>query len=122
MGAAYQDGTYPSGAPIVTINGVTYKANKISFDKSAETVSITDPDGAHAGALSFVGPITGSIELQFAAATTAEPTTAAANSNTGVFVANIDGANTNCFITSVSLDKPQRGPWTATCAFQVKKN
>lgn len=122
MGAPYVDGTYPSGAPIITINGVTYKCNKISFDKSAEVVNVTDPDGMHAGAIAFKGPRTGTAEIQFAASTTAEPTTAAANSNTGVFLANIDGANTNCFITSVAIEKPQRAPWTGTLGFQVKEN
>jgi hypothetical protein len=122
MGAPYTDGTYPSGAPILTLGAFTYKCNKISFDKSAETVNVTDPDGAHAGAITFAGPKTGSAELQYAANTSPDPNIAAINSATGVFVANIDGANANCFITSVAIEKPQRGPWTATIGFQVKVN
>lgn len=122
MPAAYQDGTFPTGAPILTINSVTYVCNKISFDKSAETTSIQDQNGAHFGALSFEGPVTGTAEVQFAANTTAEPTTAAVNAVTGVFLANVNGANVNCFITSVAIEKPNRGPWTATLGFQVKKN
>ena len=122
MPAAYQDGAYPSGAPIITLGGYTFKCNKISFDKSTETVNITDPDGAHAGALSFAGPKTGSAEVQYANATVPDPNVAAINSATGVFLANIDGVNTNCFITQVAIEKPQRGPWTATLSFQVKQN
>lgn len=122
MGAPYQDGTYPSGSPIITLGVWPFKCNKISFDKSAETVNITDPGGEHAGALSFAGPVTGSAEVQYANANIPDPNIAAVNSATGVFSANIDGVNTTCFITSVAIEKPQRGPWTATLGFQVKKN
>ena len=122
MPAAYADGTFPTGAPIITINSVTYVCNKISFDKSSETTNIQDQAGAHSGALFYEGPVTGSAEVQFAASATAEPTTAAVSSATGIFLANISGANTNCIITSVAIDKPNRGPWTATLGFQVKKN
>ena len=122
MGAPYQDGTYPSGAPIITINSVTYKCNKISFEKPSETVNVFDPDGSPGGALFFPTHKTGTAEIQFAANTTAEPTTAAAASATGIFIANIDGANTNCIITSVAIEKPQRAPWTATLGFQIKVN
>ncbi len=122
MGAPYQDGTYPSGSPIITLGGFTYKCNKIGFDKSADVVNIVDPDGSHAGAISYAGPKTGTAEVQYAASTTPDPNIAAVNAVTGVFLANIDGVNTNCFITSVSIDKPQRAPWTATLGFQVKQN
>lgn len=122
MGAAYQDGLFPSGSPIITINSVTYKCNKISFEKPSETVNVFDQDGAPSGALFFNSHRTGSCEVQFAANSTAEPTTAAANSATGIFSANVDGANVNCIITSVSIEKPERAPWTATLAFQVKIN
>ena len=121
--ATYQDGTFPSGSPVLTINSVTYKCNSFSVSKSAEVVSTTDENGLHSGAVSFGGPTTGSAEVQFAASSTAEPTTAAANSTTGVITnVNIGGANVNCFITSVSISKPQRGPWTASLGFQAKAN
>lgn len=123
MGAPYQDGLYPSGAPIITMaGGATFKCNKISFNKTADTVNITDPDGAHAGALQFVGPRTGTAELQFANSTVAEPNTAAANVNTGTFNVAIDGGNVTAFITSVDIEKPQRGPWTATVGLQIRQN
>lgn len=121
--AVYSDGTFPAGSPVLTINSVTYKCNSFSVDKSAETVQITDEDGDHAGALSFSGPITGSAEVQFAAANTAEPTTAAANATTGVITnVNIAGANVNCFITAVGISKPQRGPWVASLSWQARVN
>lgn len=121
--ATYQDGTFPSGAPIITINGVTYKANSFSVDKSSEVAQIVDENGAHSGALAFAGPITGSAEVQFAASSTVEPTTAAANSTLGVMTnVNIAGANVNCFITGVAVSKPQRGPWTANLSWQARVN
>lgn len=122
MGAPYQDGQYPSGAPILTLGASPYKCNKISLDRSSEVVNITDPDGDHAGALQFTGPITGSAELQYANTGIPDPNIASVNAATGVFQFPINNVNTNCFITSVAIDKPQRGPWTATIAFQVKDN
>ena len=122
MPTPYQDGSFPTGSPILVINSVNYKCNSFTVDKSAETQNITDENGAMSGALSYVGPTTGQAELQFAASTTPEPTTAAANATTGVFVANIGGSNTNCFITGVSTSKPQRGPWTSTISWQAKVN
>ena len=119
---AYQDGQFPSGAPILTLGAFTYKCNKLTFDRSAEVLSIPDQDGAHSGALSFEGPITGTVELQYANTATPDPNVAAVNSATGVFAIPINNVNTNCFITSVSIEKAQRAPWTATCGFQVKKN
>lgn len=121
--AVYQDGTFPSGSPVLQINGVSYKCNSFTVDKSAETVQITDENGEHSGALSFKGPITGSAEVQFSASNVAEPTTAAANATTGVMTnVNIAGANVNCFITSVSVSKPQRGPWVASLGWQARVN
>lgn len=120
--AVYQDGTFPSGAPTLTINNVAYKCNSFTVEPSAATVQINDQNGEHSGALSFVGPTTGTAEIQFAASNTAEPTTAAANATTGTFVTQINGANANCFITSVSISKPAQAPWTANIGFQVKVN
>ncbi len=119
----YQDGLFPSGAPILVTAAGNYVANSFSVDKSAETVPIIDQNGAPSGALQFEGFKTGSAEVQFAFANTVEPTVAAANSSRGVFLnVNIDGANVNCFITSVGIQKPQRGPWVATCAWQARVN
>lgn len=120
--AVYQDGPFPSGAPVVAINSVNYIANSFTVDKSATTVNINNQNGEHSGALSFEGPITGTAELQFAASNTAEPTTAAENATTGVFVANIGGANVNCFITSVSISKPSQSNWLATIGWQARAN
>ena len=120
--ATYQDGTFPSGSPVLTINAVTYKCNSFNVAKSAETTNITDENGAHSGALSFTGPTTGTAEIQFAANTTAEPTTAAANSTTGVFSATLNNVATNCFITAVAVNKPSRAPWTASLSWQAKQN
>lgn len=118
----YSDGNFPSGAPTLTINSVTYICNSFSVSKSANTVNVTDGNGDPSGALSFKQPRAGSAELQFAANSTAEPTTAAANSTTGVFIANIAGANVNCFITAVTVNKPKDAPWTASISFQEKIN
>lgn len=118
----YSDGTFPSGSPTVTINSVAYKANSFTVNKNANTVNITDNAGAPSGALSFATPRTGTAELQFSANSVAEPTTAAENSTTGVFVANINSANVNCFITSCTVTKPKDAPWTASVNWQEKIN
>lgn len=118
----YSDGTFPSGSPVITINSVTYKANSFTVNKGANTVNITDNSGDPSGALSFKQPYTGTAELQFSANNVAEPTTAADNSTTGTFVANINSVNVNCFITSVSVNKPKDAPWTASINWQQKIN
>ena len=104
------------------LQGGTYKANKLSFNRTSETVNVTDPDGDHSGAISLTGPVTGSIELQYANSTHPDPNLASVNAVTGIFALNLAGVNTNAFITSVDIEKPQRGPWTATLGFQMKKN
>ena len=110
----YSDGTFPSGSPVITINSITYKCNSFQVTKGANTTTITDEAGDVSGHLSYKADITGTAEVQFAASNTAEPTTAAANATTGVFVATIDNANANCFITSVTVNKPKDAPWTAS--------
>ncbi len=118
----YQDGTFPSGAPTITINSVAYKANTFTENKAANTVNITDNSGDPSGALSFKQPYTGTAEVQFSANNIAEPTTAAENSTTGTFVANVEGVNTNVFITAVTINKPKDAPWTASLTWQEKIN
>ena len=118
----YSDGTFPSGSPVITINSVTYKANSFAVNKAANTVNLTDQNGDPSGALSFKQPRTGTAELQFAANSTAEPTTAAENSTTGVFIANINSSNVNCFITSCTVNKPKDAAWTASINWQEKIN
>lgn len=118
----YQDGTFPSGCQTITINGVTYKCNSFPHNKPARTVNITDNVGDPSGALSFKEPYNGTAELQFAASSTAEPTTAAENSTTGTFVATINNTNVNCFITAVSINKTKDAPWTASITWQQKIN
>jgi len=118
----YQDGTFPSGSPTITINAVAYKANSFTVTKPANTVNITDNNGDPSGAISFKQPRNGTAEVQFAANTTVEPTTAAYSSTTGTFITTIDNANVNCFITSVSVSKPKDAPWTATLNWQEKIN
>jgi hypothetical protein len=118
----YQDGTFPSGAPTITINSITYKANSFSVTKPANTVNFTDNAGDPSGALSFKQPRIGTAELQFAASSTAEPTTAAYNSTTGVFTATVDNVTTNCFITSVTINKPKDSAWIASLNWQEKIN
>ena len=66
----YQDGTFPSGSPTITINSVAYKANSFSVTKPANTVNITDQNGDPSGAISFKQPRNGTAEVQFAASTT----------------------------------------------------
>ena len=118
----YSDGTFPSGSPTVTINSVAYKCNSFTVNKSANTQNITDQSGDPSGALSFKQPRTGTAELQFSANSVVEPTTAAENSTIGVFIANINSANVNCFITSASISKPKDAPWTASINWQEKIN
>ena len=116
----YTDGTFPSGAPVVSINGVLFKANSLNYDKSAEVTNITDENGNHSGALSYDGPVTGTVELQFPNNSVAEPTTASENSTRGLFQLPIGAsyANVNVFATSVSIARPARGPWIATVSWQ----
>lgn len=118
----YQDGTFPSGAPTITINSVAYKNNSFTVSKQDTVSNITDGDGAPSGALAFKQPRTGSAELQFSASNVAEPTTAAENSTTGTFVVAINNTNVNCFITSVTVTKPKDAPWTAAINWQEKIN
>lgn len=120
--AVYQDGTFPSGAPVVAINSVNYVANSFTYDKPSTVVQITDQNGEPSGALAFEGFITGTAELQFSASNTPEPTTAAANATTGVFAATIENVSRNCFITSVSISKPSASNWLATVAWQARIN
>jgi hypothetical protein len=119
----YQDGNFPSGSPTLTTAAGVYKCNSFTVTRSAETVPIVDENGAASGALQFLGFTTGTAELQFANSAVLEPTTAAENASRGVFVnVNIQGVNVNCFITGTTTNKPQRGPWTATCDWQARIN
>ena len=120
---AYQDGTFPSGSPILSTTLDAYKCNSFTIAKAADTVQIVDENGAPSGALQFLGFTTGSFEVQMAAANSNVLTTAAENAVKGVFVnVNIASVNTNCFITEVTLTKPQRGPWTASGSWQARIN
>ena len=119
----YQDGNFPSGSPILTTAAGNYKCNSFTIARNAETVQIVDENGAPSGALQFQGFTTGSFEAQYAAANTVDITTAAENSSRGVFLnVNIASVNTNCFVTDVTLTKPQRGPWTASGSWQARVN
>lgn len=116
--AVYQDGTFPSGAGVITINSVNLVCNSFGYTKPSNTVQITDQNGEPSGALSFQGFMTGTAEVQFSASNTPEPTTAAENSTTGTFTVTIDNVSTNCFITSVDVTKPSASNWLATLAWQ----
>lgn len=118
----YIDGTAPSGSKIITINSVTYKCESFTHDRPAETIQRFDENGDPSGAVQFKNHQTGTAVLQFAANTTAEPTTAAENSTTGTFATTLNNVSTNCFITSVAIQKPARGMWTATIGWQAKIN
>lgn len=118
----YQDGTFPSGCPVITINSVTYKANAFSYTDGTNTTTITDESGAPSGHLSFAQATAGSAELQYSASNVADPTTAAANATTGVFTVSLNSVNANCFITSVTVNKPKDAPWTASINWTKKIN
>ena len=119
----YQDGPFPSGAPTLTTAGGVYKCNSFTIARSAETVPIIDENGAPSGALQFLGFTTGSFEVQMANNAVVDVTTAAENASRGVFInVNISSVNTNCFVTDVTLTKPQRGPWTASGSWQARVN
>ena len=119
----YQDGVFPNGSPILSTALDTYKCNSFTIAKSAETVGIVDENGTASGALQFLGFTTGSFEVQMATAATNVLTTAAENAQRGVFLnVNIAGVNTNCFVTDVTLTKPQRNAWTASGSWQARVN
>lgn len=119
----YQDGNFPSGSPTLTTAGGVYKCNSFTVARSAETVPIVDENGAPGGALQFLGFTTGSFEVQMANSGVVEVTTAAENASRGVFLnVNIASVATNCFVTDVTLSKPQRGPWTASGSWQARVN
>lgn len=118
----YSDGTFPSGCPVITINSVTYKANSFSYTNGTNTVTITDESGVPSGHLSFAQATNGSAELQYSASNVADPTTAAANATTGVFIVALNNTNTNCFITSCTVNKPKDQPWTASINWTKKIN
>ena len=119
---AYQDGTFPYGAPVITTGaGLSYKCNSFTYDVGAETVQIIDQNGAPSGALVFDGFTTGSAELQIPNNSAAFPSTVANNATQGLWV-NVFGTNQNAYVTGVSISKPQRGPWIATCQFQKAVN
>jgi hypothetical protein len=121
--AVYQDGSIPSGSPVITINNTTFKANSFSFpNDSANTTNIQDENGQHAAAISIFGPTTGSAQLQLATSSTLFPQVAAANSAWGTFTVPSNGSNVNCFITSCTIQKPAAGPWLADIQFQKKMN
>ena len=116
--AIYQDGAYPSGAPTLTINSVTYVCDAFSLEDASNVVDVTNASGEHAGAISIKGKTTGSATLQLATSTTVAPTTAAAAATTGVFT--LDSAT--YFITSVSKPRPKDGYWTVSINFQKREN
>lgn len=121
--AIYQDGSFPSGSPILVTSLDQYVCNSFSVEKSAETTAIINENGAVAGHLQWQGDITGTAEVQFSSANTNEPTVASENGQKGVFLnVNIAGANRNCFITAVTIQKPQRGQWTASVQWTARVN
>lgn len=122
--ALYQDGNFPAGTEVLTINSVDYVTDSFNYNSgTAEVANIKDENGDHAGANSSTGPGTGSAVLQLATSSTAIPTSAAENSTTGVFTFSHDGANVDAFITSADLSKPQApAPWTVSINFQGKVN
>lgn len=120
---AYQDGPFPSGSPVLATAVANYKCNSFTIARAADTVPIVDENGAPSGALQFLGFTTGTAEVQFANSAILEPTTAAENTSRGVFLnVNIAGVSTNCFITSSTVNKPQKGPWTASVQWQARVN
>ena len=119
----YQDGNFPSGAPILNTAAANYVCNSFTVDQGADTVQIVDQNGSPSGALQFPGFVTGTAEVQYASSSTPDPNVASVNTATGVFLnVNIRGTLTNCFITSVATQKPQRGPWVATVGWQARVN
>lgn len=122
--AIYQDGSFPTGTPVIDINSITYVSNSFDFNSStSETVNIKDENGEHVGANSALGPGTGSAVLQLAASSTEIPTTAAENATIGVFTFSHDGANVDAFITSVTVNRATApNPHLVNIAFQKKMN
>ncbi len=119
---AYQDGSFPYGAPILTTAaGFSYVCNSFNYDKDGFVVQILNENGAPSGALVWEDFTTGTAEVQFANNNVPEPTTVANNATQGLFV-NVFGANQNVMCTGVSITKPQRGPWLATLKLQKKIN
>lgn len=120
----YQDGQFPSGAPVITINSVGFIANSFTVNDTAATTNINDQNGEHAGALSFRGVISGSMELQIATDSTSFPQTAARSSTWGVTSSPVTilGVARTLFLTNVVHNKPNQGQWTAQCDWQARHN
>ena len=120
----YQDGNYPSGAPVVTFNGVGFVVNSFTVNDNATTQSINDQNGEHAGALSFKGALTGSMEVQIATSSTSFPQTAARSSTWGVTSSPVTilGTAYTLFNTNVVHNKPNQGQWTANIDWQARVN
>jgi hypothetical protein len=118
---AYNPGSFGAGCPVFTINSVTYKVNQLNYPQTSDAVqNINDELGDYTNMFANKGAITGSATLQCAASTTVFPTTAAQNSTTGLFSANIgsNSAAQNLAITSVSVPRPSQGVWTFEISFQ----
>ncbi len=118
----YYDGNFLAGAPVLATATGNYVCNSFSLEKSAETTAIINENGSVSGHIQWLGDRTGTAEVQYA---NNVPALCVASDNVqrGVFLnVNIDGTNANCFITSVSEQKPQRGQWTASVQFTVRVN
>ena len=120
--AVYQDGNFPSGSPVITINSVGYIAEDFQVQDSASTQNQADQNGEHSGALSFKGPLRGTASLQLASSSTSWPQPAARNSTWGVFVATVYNASVTCFIDSVSIRRPNQNKWMADINWQGRVN
>lgn len=114
----YQDGPFPFGAPVLTIDGVEYITNSFQPAKSANTVNVTNNLGEHSGAVSFKGPTTGTAELQLADDTTPIPTLAAEDADTGTFTVD----SIVYFITGVSEPRNSGAVNVVTIQFQARVN
>lgn len=120
--AIYQDGLFPSGAPILTIGVTGYRCNNFQVDEDAAVVNINDNNGEHDGAVIFRGPVTGSAELQVATTASALATHVANSVTSGLFSYAYNGTTLTYMITKAGETRPAQGVWLQPISFMQKKN
>lgn len=73
MATIFNDGSFPYGSHVLSINAVNYVAEDISLDKPSTVAENMDEDGNYSGGVGAAGAITGSATLQLETTGTALP-------------------------------------------------
>lgn len=96
----------------VTIGGVTYVVESASFTYGSNRVDINDSNGEPSGSVTIPGRVEGSMTVQYAASTTANPSIGAEVANTG--------RNSGTFIITEVGDAQTAGDY-AKCSISFYK-